>query len=134
MLKIKLTSFSEKVGMVGTIFCVITSLSFAWYGITYDYYDAAVMVAFLLGSISSMSYILLNNKISEICNLFASMCISFGMGIFFLNSYPVWADRLNHISMYGSRGTLAPVIMILTLCVVTVFIESVSCFTRKGMN
>ena len=62
------------------------------------------------------------------------LCVSFGVGLFFLNSYPVWADRLNNITMYGSRGTLFPVISIMILCFVTVIIEIVSCFTRKERN
>ncbi|MFR1309401.1 MAG: hypothetical protein ACLSCO_11280 [Gallintestinimicrobium sp.] len=54
-----------------------------------------------------------------------------GDGAFFLNSYPVWADRLNGIDMYGSRGTLLPVITILVLCFATAIIGIVSCFMRK---
>ena len=58
-------------------------------------------------------------------------CITFGMGLFFLNSYPVWADRLNNISMYGSRGTLLPVITLLVLMVAAIVVGIVSCFTQK---
>ncbi len=53
------------------------------------------------------------------------------MGLFFLNSYPVWADRLNNISMYGSRGTLVPVIALLVLMVAAIVAGIVSCFTQK---
>ena len=48
-----------------------------------------------------------------------------------LNSYPVWADRLNNISMYGSRGTLVPVIALLVLMVAAIVAGIVSCFTQK---
>ena len=61
----------------------------------------------------------------------AVACITFGMGLFFLNSYPVWADRLNNISMYGSRGTLVPVIALLVLMVAAIVAGIVSCFTQK---
>lgn len=49
------------------------------------------------------------------CNLLSVMCLSGAIALFFLNSFPVWADELNGITMYASRGGLPPVIVILIL-------------------
>ena len=84
----------------------------------------------LPGTACAAGYALLSRPAAELLNLAAVILVTFGLGLFFLNSYPVWADRLNNISMYGSRGTLFPVILIMALCFVTVLVEIAS-FTRK---
>ena len=83
----------------------------------YDYFDTVVSLTLALGVAGMAAYALADKVWSELLNLAAVACITFGMGLFFLNSYPVWADRLNNISMYGSRGTLVPVIALLVLMV-----------------
>ena len=101
------------------------------YGMIYDYFDTVVSLTLALGVAGMAAYALADKVWSELLNLAAVACITFGMGLFFLNSYPVWADRLNNISMYGSRGTLVPVIALLVLMVAAIVAGIVSCFTQK---
>ncbi|SCJ01959.1 Uncharacterised protein [uncultured Flavonifractor sp.] len=127
----KVKSLSAKVSLLSAALNLVTLVIFCIYGAVYDYFDTVVFAALALGVVCAVLYALMDNKVAEVLNLAAVLCVSFGVGLFFLNSYPVWADRLNNITMYGSRGTLFPVVSIMILCFVTVIIEIVSCFTRK---
>lgn len=130
----KVKSLSAKVSLLSAALNLVTLVIFCIYGAVYDYFDTVVFLALALGVVCAVLYALMDNKVAEVLNLAAVLCVSFGVGLFFLNSYPVWADRLNNITMYGSRGTLFPVVSIMILCFVTVIIEIVSCFTRKERN
>ena len=127
----KVKSLSAKVSLLSAALNLVTLVIFCICGAVYDYFDTVVFLALALGVVCAVLYALMDNKVAEVLNLAAVLCVSFGVGLFFLNSYPVWADRLNNITMYGSRGTLFPVVSIMILCFVTVIIEIVSCFTRK---
>ena len=127
----KVKSLSAKVSLLSAALNLVTLVIFCIYGAVYDYFDTVVFLALALGVVCAVLYALMDNKVAEVLNLVAVLCVSFGVGLFFLNSYPVWADRLNNITMYGSRGTLFPVVSLMILCFVTVIIEIVSCFTRK---
>lgn len=131
MMNLKQKSASAKLSVVGGALNLITLVFFCIYGAVYDCFDIVVFLTLALGVVCAALYALGSGKVSEILNLVAVLCVSFGVGLFFLNSYPVWADRLNNITMYGSRGTLLPVISIMVLCFVTVFLYIASCFTRK---
>ena len=122
---------SAKFSIAAGLFGLITLIGFCAYGYYYDYFDTVVCGCFALGTILAFIYAGTRGSFTEIFNLLTVMLFGFGLGIFFLNSYPVWADRLNNISMYGSRGTLAPVIAILALSFVTAVLGIFSCFSRR---
>jgi hypothetical protein len=124
-------SFSEKASLLGAALNLVTLVTFCIYGAVYNYFDTIVVLTLALGVACSVGYAMLKGVAAEFLNLLAVACVSFGLGLFFLNSYPVWADRLNNISMYGSRGTLVPVIAIMVLCFLVVLADIISCFTRK---
>lgn len=65
-------------------------------------------------------------------SLVSAACLSFALGLFFLNSFPVWADNLNGITMYASRGGLAPVVAIAAVMLACILAEIVSCFLSRG--
>ena len=127
----KVKSFSAKSSLVGVVLSAAALIGFTVYGMVYDYFDTVVFLTLALGMVGMAAYALVDRAWSELLNLAAVVCITFGMGLFFLNSYPVWADRLNNISMYGSRGTLLPVITLLVLMVAAIVVGIVSCFTQK---
>lgn len=131
MIDLKSKSASAKLSLLSGALGLVTLAAFCVYGAVYDYFDIVVFLTLALGGICAILYSLLNHPAAELLNLAAVILVSFGVGLFFLNSYPVWADRLNNISMYGSRGTLFPVISIMVLCFVTIFLEIASCFTGK---
>ena len=124
-------SISAKLSLIAAAVNLVALVAFIIYGAIYSYMDSIVVLALLLGAVCGLAYALVDKKATEFLNLVQVLLVSYGVGLFFLNSYPVWADRLNNITMYGSRGTLFPVISIMILCFVTVIIEIISCFTRK---
>ena len=131
MMNLKQKSASAKLSVVGGALNLITLVFFCIYGAVYDYFDIVVFLTLALGVVCAALYALGSGKVSEILNLVAVLCVSFGVGLFFLNSYPVWADRLNNITMYGARGSLVPVVAIILLCFAAAILGIASCFTRK---
>jgi len=105
--------------------------AFCVYGAVYSYLDFMVILTLALGVVCAAGYALVDHKATEFLNLVQILLVSYGVGLFFLNSYPVWADRLNNITMYGARGGLAPVVAIMLMCFAAVFLAIASCFTRK---
>ena len=92
-------SMSEKLSLIGAGIGTVTLVIFCIYGLVYDYMDIAVAFSLVLSVACGAGYVLLHAKAVEVLNLLQVMCVSWGMGLFFLNSYPVWADRLNGIDM-----------------------------------
>lgn len=130
-MKIKNLCPSVRLSLLGCALNLITLLIYCVYGLVYDYFDGVVFLALALGAACAAGYVLWDHWLAELLELLAVACVSFGVGLFFLNSYPVWADRLNNITMYGSRGTLFPVVTIILLCFAVIIIHVISCFTRK---
>ena len=128
----KLETISVKAGFLGGVLGAAAWIGFIIYGFMYDYFDTVVFLTFGIGAVAPFLYIVWNHKAAELLNLLAAVSISYGVGLFFLNSYPVWADRLNHITLYGARGTLVPVVIIMALCFAAVAADAVSCFNRKN--
>mgnify|MGYP001226784021 CR=1 FL=1 len=120
-------------GVIASQICallgLVTLVIYGIYGLVYDYFDLVVFLTFTLGIVCAQGYVLVER--SQFLNLVSVGCYAFGVGLFFLNSYPVWADRLNNITMYGSRGTLFPVILIIVLAFICILVEIVSCFLTK---
>ena len=90
-----------------------------------------VDLSLLLSTVCGGVFALVDRKAAEFLNLAQVILVSYGVGLFFLNSYPVWADRLNNITMYGARGSLVPVVAVILLCFATAILGIASCFTRK---
>lgn len=118
----------ERASRIGTLFGIVVLIIFCIYGLIYQYFDTIVVLGMFLGIAGSESYLHCKAKAAQCMNVISILCASFALGLFFMNSYPVWADRLNNISMYSSRGTLFPVITILVLQVAAILCEIVSCF------
>ena len=127
-------SLSARASLIGAALSLIALVVFIPYGIIYDYFDGGVLLALAIGTAFATAYALWDNPVAELFNVLAILFVTYGMGLFFLNSYPVWADRLNNITMYGSRGTLFPVVTIMLLCIASSVAGIVSCWTRKGVT
>lgn len=124
-------SMSAKLSLIGALVSLVALIAFCIYGAVYDYFDYMVASSLALGTSCALIYAFADRKMTEFMNLLQVILVSYGLGLFFLNSHPVWADRLNNITMYGARGTLAPVVAIMLLCIIAVVLGIASCFTRK---
>lgn len=120
----------EKFSLLAALVSLIALIAFCIYGAVYNYFDTVVAICLVGGAVLAVVYDWFHSVLASLCNLFSAGVLSFGLGLFFLNSYPVWADRLNHIKMYGSRGTLVPVIAIMVLIIAAVLLQIISCFNN----
>ncbi len=127
----KSKSLSEILCFIGGALSLITLVIYLVYSLIYDYFDYIVVIGLALGVLSAVGYLMIKGKVSEFLNLFGVVVISYSLGIFFLNSFPVWADRLNHIDMYGARGSLVPVVIIMLLLIFAILFTIASCFSRR---
>lgn len=128
--------FSRKLNGITAPLGLVTLIAYVIYGVTFDYLDTVVCVFLAAGTVLSTLHFWLESRGADACNLLAVMCGSGAIALFFLNSFPVWADELNGITMYASRGGLAPVIAILVLLLVYAVAEIISCFVpaQRGGN
>lgn len=124
-------SISAKLSLIAAALNLITLIAFVIYGTIYSYMDSVVVLSLLLSTVCGGVYALVDRKAAEFLDLAQVILVSYGVGLFFLNSYPVWADRLNNITMYGARGSLVPVVAVILLCFATAILGIASCFTRK---
>lgn len=131
-LNLKEKSFSAIISLAGASVSIIALIGFCIYGAIYhEYFDFVVMGCLLLGAVGAGTYALIDHPVTEILNVFAVFFVSFGMGLFGLNSYNVWADWWGNFTMYGSRGGLVPVIILFICYFLAIICNIVSCFTRK---
>lgn len=86
------------------------------------------------GATCAAAYALARFRLSSAMNLLAVIFLCFAFGVFFLNNFPVWADNLNNITMYASRGGLAPVIGLVVVFFLSIFTGITSCFMRKEVR
>lgn len=124
-------SQSARYSLLAAAVGVVTLVAFLIYGLMYQYMDTVVVLSLILSIAAAAGYALVDHVAVEYCNLIQVLCTSYGFGLFFLNSHPVWADRLNNIDMYGARGSLVPVIIIMILFFATVILGIMSCFKGK---
>lgn len=117
--------------VVATVVGVVGLLAYTIYGITFQYFDIAVFVAVTLGILFAVLDFGLKGQRPRFFNLLSVVSMSFAVGIFFMNSFPVWADNLTGITMYGSRGGLTPVIAVMVLMLIMIVSGIVACFTEK---
>ena len=117
--------------LFGAALALVCLIGYCIYGAVYDYFDTVVFGGIVLGILFAGLYSLSDSAALGIFNLLSALCLSAALGLFFLNSFPVWADRLNNITMYGARGSLVPVVAIILLCFAAAILGIASCFTRK---
>lgn len=116
------------VSLISGGLCLLDLIIYTIYGAVYDYFDIVAFLALLLAGLCCIGYMLGTSGHTEWLNLLAVLLLSLSLCLIFLNSIYVWADRVNNITMYGSRGTLAPVITILAINLVSLVAELVTCF------
>lgn len=131
-IRIRSLGVSAYLALADALLAAVTLVGFCIYGAIYnEYFDLAVAALLLLGIICMAGYALIDTIVTEYINVAGVFCVSFSMGLFFLNSYEVWADWYGNFDMYGSRGGLTPVIILLVLHILTIVCGIVSCFIRK---
>ena len=131
--RVKASGVSAKLSQFSALLGVVSLVAFCIYGAVFQYFDLVVLLTIALGVVCMEGYVLSSARPAQLLNMFGVACYAYAVGLFFLNSYNVWADWYGNFTMYGSRGGIAPVvaIMVLLVCCVTGII---SCFTAKGKD
>ena len=127
-------SMGDRLCLIGGIVEAVTLVVYSIYGAVYSYFDVVVFVCLLASMLLCAAAVLLEKKapIAGACKLLAVFAGAFAFALFFYNSFPVWADKINNITMYNSRGGLAPVIALCVLFVAALLGLTVSCFMKDG--
>ncbi len=111
---------------------LITLILYVIYGNVYKYYDYMVALDLIFATVCFAAYFVFGRaKGLGFLNMLAVAFVAFGLGVFFFNSYPVWADELNGITMYNSRGGLFPVISLIVLFLIPMVTGIVTCFAKE---
>lgn len=131
-LRSKKKSFSEKAALIAAAVTMAALVGFIIYSVVYhEYFDAVVLLCLVLGVAGYAAYALVSHPIVQLLNAVSVFLISFGMGLFGLNSYNVWADWWGNFTMYGSRGGIAPVVALLVVQIAAIGLGIISSFSRK---
>lgn len=134
-MKQNIKSFSALAALAGAVLSAVAAVADLIYGLVYsEYFDSVVLLCLVASAVCLGLYAFMNKAATEFLNLLSVLALGFGLGLFFLNSYPVWADWWGHFDMYGSRGGVGPVISIIVVIVVAAICGIVSCFGRKEAN
>lgn len=123
--EIKNAGWARRLSALTAVISLVALIAYCIYGVVFNYFDT-VVCAFLVGTLA-LSGVHFYLGLGAL-NLLGAMCTSGAIALFFLNSFPVWADELNGITMYASRGGLPPVIAILVLMFGCALLQIASCF------
>ena len=114
-ISVKFSQISALIGFIGFVaFCIYAAL--------FKYFDLAVFLTIAAGTACAQGYALSRKPLTEYLNLLSVGCYAYALGLFFLNSYNVWA---------GSRGGIGPVIAIMVILLAGCITGTVSCFTVR---
>ena len=114
-ISVKFSQISALIGFIGFVaFCIYAAL--------FKYFDLAVFLTIAAGTACAQGYALSRKPLTEYLNLLSVGCYAYALGLFFLNSYNVWAD------WYGGFG---PVIAIMVILLAGCITGTVSCFTVR---
>lgn len=116
---------------IGTVVGIVSLIAYTIYGMMFQYFDTAVFAAILLSIVFAALNVVYRKIKFPIFDLLAVLSMSFAIGICFMNSFPVWADNLTGITMYGSRGGLPPIIAVLVLLIAANVGDICACFAEK---
>lgn len=124
----------KRVTLFVALYSVLCLAAYTVYGLVYDYFDVAAFLCILLAVAAGLGYFFLASenrrmrKLLDFMTVIMVLLLSFGFAILVKNSVYVWADELNGITMFGSRGGLAPVLVLMTMFLLGLIAEIVACF------
>ena len=132
--RVKASGVSAKLSQFSALLGLVSLVAFCIYAAVFQYFDLVVLLTIALGVVCMEGYVLSSARAAQLLNMFGVACYAYAVGLFFLNSYNVWADWYGNFTMYGSRGGIAPVVAIMVLLLVCCIAGIISCFTAKGKD
>ncbi len=134
--------FSAIIALVGAVLAVAAAIGNVIYGSTYEQYaDYMVVLTLILGAVLLAGYAFMDNGVTEWFGLLGTLATGFGMGLFLVNSYNVWADVNGNLQQYGSftgdfnffnsQGGPYPALALILLALLAAICGILSCFKGK---
>lgn len=123
---------SAKLSLYAAALSAVIAVFFLIYGLVNAYFDLVILLADLAAAVLFWLYGTKEAGWSEYMGLGGVVLLSYSLGLFFLNSYTVWADWYGNFDMYGSRGGITPVIIQMVLLFAAILLGIISCFQGKG--
>ena len=121
----------RKSEMIAAALSVIALVAFIIYGNVFNYFDTVVCGCLIAAAVLFAFCGWKPGIIADFAILIAVFCMSAAESLFLLNSFPVWADNVNGITMYNSRGGLVPVVIILVIMLAAAIMGIICCFKSK---
>lgn len=120
----------NKLRLTAAALSAVSLVAFTIYGMVFDYFDTFVFgglaLAAVLYTISGIGKG--GGKLAGAILPVGVLSVAAAEALFFVNSFPVWADEVNGITMYNSRGGLVPVVGLLILLLASAITGIVASF------
>ncbi|MGI6107449.1 MAG: hypothetical protein ACOX8B_05895 [Lachnospiraceae bacterium] len=128
-------NFSTVMALAACAVSCAAAVLFVIYGIQFHvYFDTFVLACDLVAAVSFFLYAREGGRWASWLNLLGTVLMSVGLGLFFLNSYPVWADWYGNFDMYGSQGGITRVIVQMAVVLAAILAGIVSCFGTRRVS
>ena len=135
-------SGSAKAALIGGCAAILAAVAEIIYGVKYEQYaDYTVVLTLLAGGALMGAYALCTFRAADWFGLLGVITAGFGLGLFIVNSFNVWADTWGNIQQYGqltgefnffnSQGGPIPAVILIALCLAAEVCGIISCFKGK---
>lgn len=118
----------NKLRLTAAVFSAVSLIGFVIYGLVFNYFDTFVAGGLMLATVLYAFSAFNKGKLGAIALPSGVLSVAAAQALFFVNSFPVWADEVNGITMYNSRGGLVPVIALLVLLLASAITGIVASF------
>ena len=105
----------NRLRLTAAVLSAVSLAAFTVYGLVFNYFDTFVFGGLALAAVLYAFSGLSKGKLADAALPAGVLSVAAAEALFFVNSFPVWADEVNGITMYNSRGGLVPVIGLLVL-------------------
>ena len=135
-------SRGARLALIGGCLAVIAAIAEIFYGAKYEQYaDFTVVLTLLIGGALMGIYALFYFRTADWFALFGVIVAGFGLGLFIVNSFNVWADTWGNLQQYGSvvgefnffnsQGGPIPAVILIVLALAAEICGIISCFKGK---
>lgn len=135
-------SAGARIALIGGCVAIIAAIVEIIYGAKYEQYaDYTVVLTLLSGGALMGVYALCSFRTSDWFALFGVIVAGFGLGLFIVNSFNVWADAWGNLQQYGSlvgefnffnsQGGPIPAVVLIVLGLTAEVLGIISCFKGK---
>ena len=139
---LKEMSSGARIALFGGCLAVIAAIAEIIYGARYEQYaDYTVVLTLLIGGTLLAGYASFSFRAADWFGFLGVIAAGFGLGLFIVNSFNVWADTWGNIQQYGSivgefnffnsQGGPIPAVILIVLGLAAEICGIISCFKGK---